>query len=399
MFLVQHGWGNGENGGNVSRAIREGWADGVIWSPCSYSAPTLKAEIKRNSGAEQMVDPQLYVAYARGQIKELQLGAHPWISVTRQANGRRISLSPTLMRSVVAEALTYQRDRTELTTAIGPSISISAATGAPLAASSALARESVSWWRANGDKRPLLISVPVEGAVFDSDQSVHALLGAFFRIEAGGFYLLPELDPNLDPTTYTSRLERALWLTTRLASQAPVRVGYTGLNGWLFRAAGAEAFASGWFQNRRWWSPTNWLDRSGGSRLERAALDPVLALLTPADLAAVRDADINVFRRVVSGVGPLAARLRARPAQAGSVISLEAHADQMFAVSVELDRRVGAGFQSDAQRIIVDLTAAAALRTRVAVAAVTLSGAAIDGRPADWEAALRRLAARLKIQL
>lgn len=398
MFFIQHGWGNGSSGGNITRAIRAGASSGVIWSPCNYSVTTLAAEIKRNNGAEQMVDPQLYVAYAPGKTKELQLRHHPWISITRKG-GQRANINAALLRSVVAEALTFQRDRPELTAMVSPALGTSAPTGGPLAGLVLCARESIAWWRQNGDKRPLLVSLPLEGAIFDSDQSVHSLMGAFAAIKPDGFYLLAELDPNLDASTYASRLERVLWLTSRLSERAVVRVGYTGLNGWLFRAAGAEAVAGGWFQNRRWWSLRHWLDRTGGSRLERAALESVIALLPPADLAAIRDASLPVFQRVVAGVGPLAAAVRKSPARAGDVISLDDHADQMFAVCSALDGRTGSGFQADAKRILADLTLADTLRNQVAVAAVTIAGAASDARPTEWETALRRLAKRLKVQL
>lgn len=398
MFLVQHGYGTGAGPGKVAAALAAGDADGVIWSTGEYAPSSLEAQLRRNAGAEQMLDPQIYAAYAPGPVSWKQLRSYPWIAASRQGN-RQAAVVPPLIRAVTAAALDYQRDQAELTAVIGPSTSTSVATGARLAAVVAFAAESVRWWRQNGDDRPLFISVPIEGELLDIDQSVHALFGAISRVGASGFYVLAELTPTLDETTYTARLERALWLTHRLAAVAPVRVGYAGLSGWLYRAAGAEATASGWYQNRRWWSPSHWRKRTGGSWRGRAALEPVLALLPPGDLAAIRDADLALYEQVVGGVGPLAAALRANPARAGRAITLDEEAAQLFAICRALDNQTGVDLQTDGRRILQRLAAINTLRGQVAVAAVTIAGAATDSRPSDWETALRRLAARLGVRL
>jgi hypothetical protein len=225
------------------------------------------------------------------------------------------------------------------------------------------------------------------------------VIGGISKLSPDGVYLLVELDPALDESTYAEHLASALDLVNRLAERMPVRVGYTGLSGWVFRAAGAQATAAGWFQNRRSWSPSNWLARSGGSRLERAAVEAPLALLTPAELATIRDASLPLYQQVVAGVGPYAALLQSSPAQAGNIIPLDRHAAQLFAVSHELEARIGKGFATDARRIIKDVGSATALRDRVARAALTIEGAGVDGRPDEWETALRSLAARLGVQL
>jgi hypothetical protein len=399
VFLVQHGHGNG---GNVDRAIAAGDAAGVIWSPCNYIARSLRREIKRNAPATQMLDPQLYVAYAPGLINARQLDDYPWYSTAYDKSGKRRPLTPAVVSDIVTAALDFQRNISELTEIVAPSPALSSSgTGGQLNRLRAFGAEAVSNWQRTGDGRPLFISLPIEGPLLEAGagQERLAVVGMLNKIQAAGIYFLADLDPALDASTYATRLANALWLVNRLSANKRVRVGYTGLNGWLFRAAGAEATAAGWFQNRRFWSTRNWLDRSGGSRLERAALQAPLALLTPADLATVRDANLQLYQRLVAGAGPLAAKLRASPPQAADVISLELHAAQLFAVCHELDRRVGSGFQTDARRIIADVTNANTLRNQIASTALTIEGAASDGRPSDWETALRKLAKQLGVQL
>lgn len=401
MFLVQHGWGNGDGGGNVGRALAAGDAAGVIWSACNYVPASLRSELKRNAGAVQMLDPQLYVAYAPGDIKMLQLDDYPWISMTRDAQGRLRQITPAVVAQSVAAALQFQLGESELTEVVAPARAISSGAGVQLNLIQAFAGCAVTWWRSNGDERPLFVSAPVEAALLDDglQQERLAVAGALVRSGADGVYLLVELDPALDDATYSTRLENALWMVNRLSQEMRVRVGYTGLNGWIFRAAGAEATAAGWFQNRRYWSLRHWIKRSGGSRLERVALLPPFAMLTPADLAAVRDANLNLYTQLLGNVGPLANRLARSPATAGAPISLEAHAAQLFAVCQHLDAAVGSNFRTDARQIIADVAAAETLRTAVAAAALTIEGAATDGRPEQWETALHGLANRLNISL
>jgi hypothetical protein len=398
VFLVQHGFGNA---GNVDLAISQGSADGVIWSPSNYKAHSLEHEVRANKGAIQMLDPQLYVAYAPGQIDPKQLGDYPWHEAAHLPNGERRPMTPAVAKAIVKASLDYQnqghlKHLTEVV-APAPAIGDSAHINRLIAFNSTASTQ----WRKAGDGRPLFASVPLLSPLLDkaAGQQRHAVVGALSRLDVDGIYLLVELDPALDDGTYAAHLEAALWIVERLSRRSRVRVGYTGLNGWVFRAAGAEASATGWFQNRRSWSPSNWLARKGGSRLERAALKAPLALLTPADLAAVRDANLNLFQQLVSGAGPLAARLRASPARAGDEISLSDHAAQLFAVCHELDHRVGTDFQTDARRILSEVSAATALRGRIAAAALTIEGTATDGKPQAWKDALRGLAKKLSVQL
>jgi hypothetical protein len=400
MFLIQHGHGNGGfQGGKIGDAIRAGDADGVIWSASEWLPRRLQKEIALNQGVEQVLDPQLYAVYAPPPLALKRLALYDWVVATAQGNVRAV-VTPTLIKKIVAAALEYQREQEHLTTILGPSMSLSAATGRPLAEVSSYASQSIAWWKSNGDTRPLFVSIPVEENVLESNTSIHTLVGALQRLEVDGFYLLFELNPAVDATSYASRLDRALWLTHRLATTHRVRVGYAGLSGFLYRAAGAEATAAGWYQNRRWWSPNHWRNRSGGSWTGRATLESVLALLTPAELGAVRDADAGVFDQIIAGTGPLALNLRVNPARATQEIRHDQEAAQYFAVCRALDDRVGAGFATDATLILQSIAAAATLRKLVAEAAVTVaSGAATDSRLDEWETGLRRLAKRLKIEL
>ena len=398
MFLIQHGHGNGIAGGKIRLALASDNADGVIWSTGEYKPSSLEREIRRNTGSVQMLDPQMYVPYTTGPLNWKRLRLYPWVTASRRG-GQQQTPTPTLVRAVVDAALAYQLAMPDLTAIVAPSTSTNVSTGARWALVRGFNHEAASWWRAKGDGRPLFASLPLEGALLDNDQDVHALLGAVRQIGVAGFYVIYELEPTIDDSTYTARLERALWLTHRLAEIGPVRVGYTGLSGWLFRAAGAEATASGWYQNRRWWTPNHWRQRSGGSWVGRAALEPVIALMTPSDLAAIRDANAAVFQQVVAGTGQLAAALRANPIRASRAISLDEEAAQLFAVCRELDSRTGRGFQADGRRILRDLANVDALRAHVAAAALIISGPATDSRVVEWQAAIRRLAARLGIQL
>lgn len=401
MFLVQHGWGTGSGSTNrILRAIRSGDADGVIWSASEWVDSTLTREIKSLGQVEQMLDPQVYAAYAPPPLALKRLMDYDWINVLWSVRSRK-QVTGTLIQDVVARALQFQLDQAGLTVVTAPSMALTAATGASLAAVQRYASDSIAWWSANGDDRPLYLSLPVTERVLDADASIHALMGALRRTKANGIYLLLELNPNTDPTAYASRFARALWLAHRLvAADFRVRVGYAGLSGFLFRAAHAEATAAGWYQNRRWWTLAHWRARSGGAWTGRTALDTVMALLEPNELAAIRDADPSVFGRLTAGVGPLAAALRRSPARAGRPVTHEEETAQYFAVCGALDRGLGAGFAVDGPQAKARIEGARALRTAVARAAVTIgSNAATDSRIDEWETALVRLGARLGVSL
>ena len=119
--------------------------------------------------------------------------------------------------------------------------------------------------------------------------------------------------PDLDRERSATIRSRALYMVSALAeNEFEVWVGYAGMGAHCFRAAGAEAAASGWFQKQQHWSPKHWTGEGGGRqpKLRAYLASTIGSLFLDAELDPLGGADLDLYEEVLASPGPLTDELR-----------------------------------------------------------------------------------------
>lgn len=402
MFLIQ---GGHHSSTHIAQGIPAGRADGVIWSPADETPDHLAERIAQAAEHDvlQALDPQLYVASLEDPNPK-RLRDHDLFPIPMR--GR--AFSARRMIRMVERVIDYQAGL-PLTHLISPTVAVSTMTdrSAQIALNLAETTLELCEERREGGHpiRPLLLSAAIERGVLGDSESVNSLLDELTAHEAQGFYLLFEIDPNLDGTRQAAFLAEALYIVYTLAvtQGTEVWVGYSGLSGYLYRAVGAKAFAAGWFQKQQWWSPGHWSGSGqGGGRppRNRIFLDTILgSLLVDTELPTIRTQrrDAGLGEDLLDGAGTLVDSYR----EGGGPATLDRAvcAAQLFEVCAELDSRIGDDLHANLTQVREDLRAAKEIFGRIEAAGVELEGRSSVAQVRVWEAALEAFLLRAGIEL
>jgi len=393
MFLIQ---GGHQQHSRVGPAISGGLASGVIWSPGDMTPDGLAASASELRNGVQAVDSQLYVAPLQ-DANPKKLPQHELFDVPlgpRDFSGRHLV-------SLVERVLGWQHDL-PVTHLLSPTVALESMNSRWAQIAADLADTSLEHTRAQGEGRPLLISVAAERSLLADPDNVDALLDELTALEAHGFYLLFEIDPNLDPAQAAVLYERALYIVHTLArlNEYTVWVGYAGLAGYVFRAVGAEAFGAGWFRKQQWWSPSHWTGAGGGRQPRpRVFLDSVVgSLILETELGPVarQRSDSVLLADVIASAGDLAESIGAGRSVTDDFTRDELNA-QLFAVCNELDGRISGDVGRDLSRVLDDIAAAQQLHRRIRDVDIELDARGGENLLAVWQTAVRGLAGTLGI--
>ena len=209
----------------------------------------------------------------------------------------------------------------------------------------------------------MLLSVAVEQSLLADADNVDALLDELTAYECDGFYVLLEIDPQTDPAQAAVHVERGLYITHTLSkiNDYTVWAGYAGLNGYVYRAAGATVSAGGWWQKQNTWATGNWSASGGGRQPHpRIYLESLLgSLRIDVELERIvrQRSDPGLATDVLSGAGLLAQDFLNGRVFDGNYDRPEMTA-QLFSVCRALDRRVTGNTQTDIRRTFDDAVAA-----------------------------------------
>ena len=399
MFLIQDGH---QAHTRVGPAIGAGDADGVIWSLADETpanlGEVLEADHMRGEGIVQAIDPQLYVA-PLADANPKKLADHGLYEVPMRPR----DFSSRNLVPLVERLIGFQAER-PVTHILSPTVAVPSMVDRWAGVAADLADTSLNTWSETGDDRPLLISVAIQQSVLADPENVDALLDELTAYECEGFYLLIEMNPRTDPAEAAVHFERALYIVYTLAevNEYAVWVGYAGLNGYAYRAAGAEAFAGGWWQKQNWWSPSHWT-AGGGGRAPRARiyLESILgSLLIDNELQAIsrQRTDTDLLADLLDGAGPLADAF----AQGRPYDSNYDRADmtaQLFAVCSALDARINGDVKADLRQVLTDITRAEELHLRIRDVGVEVEPRIIRNAPVVWQMAITALGERLGLAL
>lgn len=391
MFLIQAGH---QSSTHIAEGLPEGRANGVIWSPGDERPELLRERIAEAAEQEaiQAVDPQLYVALLDdANPKRLsEYGLFDLPLARKQFSARRLA-------NLVERIIDFQIDL-PVTHLIAPTVAVSSMTDRSAQIALNLAETALDVVDDRGDERPLMVSAAVDRSVLADHESVNVLLDELTAHPAEGYYLLFEIDPSIDATNQASLLSEALYATHTLGviQERPVWVGYAGLGGYLFRAAGADAFAAGWFQKQQWFSTRHW-EPGGGGRAPRPRiyLDAILgSLLIEAELVPARRQrrDVDLGADLLKGSGELAAA----HAAGGAVPDPDRGvcAAQLFDVCADLDGRIVGDVTADLNRISDELDRARNLYRRLSDAGIELDGRSAGVQIGIWQVAINQFAKR-----
>lgn len=348
------------------------------------------------AGAVQAIDPQLYVA-PLGDANPKKLADHALFAVPMRPR----DFSARNLVPLVDRIIAFQADR-PVTHFLSPTVSVASMVDRWAEVAANLADTALDTWQARAEHRPLLISVAIQQSLLADPENVDALLDELTSYECDGFYLLIERDPSTDPTEAAVLFERVLYIVYTLAqlNEYTTWVGYAGLSGFIYRAAGAEASAGGWWQKQNWWSPGHWTAGGGGRQPRpRIYLESVLgSLLIDAELRPVarQRTDGGLLADLLSGAGQLAEAFRNGRGFDGSYDRAEMTA-QFFSICGALNGRITGNFQADMRRVLDDIADAEVLQRRIRDVGVEVEPANARNALTVWQTAIAGLGDRLGI--
>ena len=403
MFLIQDGH---HASGQIAEALEGNRVDGVIWSP-GDETPELLAErtagaVETKDDVVQALDPQFYVTMLADSNPK-RLPRHG-MSEMKLRGG---AFSAGQLARTVGKVFDYLRGF-PVTHLLSPTVAIAGMNdrSAQIALNLAeTALEQAAGFPAEDEERPVFLSVAIEQYVLNEADAVNGLLDELTNHDVAGFYLLFEVNPELEAARQARYLAESLYVTYTLTRVQDKRawVGYTGLSGYLHRAVGAEAFAAGGFQKQQWWSPAHWkAGEPGGGRggpRPRIFLDRLLgSLLTETELQTIRAQrrDASLGADLIAGAGSLAAANRAgNPANPDE----RQCSAQLFDVCTDLDRRITGDLPTDIGRIRGEIADARSYFERIDAAGVQLEGRSNTTQIGVFEEAIDLFLARAEIQL
>jgi hypothetical protein len=304
----------------------------------------------------------------------------------------------------LVEGLLAFQARNRVTHLLSPTVPVGSMVDRWAGVAANLADTALDTWSASDDRRPLLLSVAIQQSLLADPENVDALLDELTAYECEGFYLLIELNPRTDPAEASVLFERALYIVYTLAevNEYTVWVGYAGLNGFAYRAAGAEAFAGGWWQKQNWWSPSHWT-AGGGGRAPRARiyLESILgSLLIDNELRLIerQRSDTALLNDLLDGAGPFAAAFAEGRPYDGNYDRADMTA-QLFAVCSALDARISDDIPRDLRQVLDAITGAEELYRRIRDVGVQVEPGIVRNAPVVWQMAITALGERLGLAL
>lgn len=399
MFLVQDGH---QAHTRVEPALAAGHAEGAVWSLADQTPANLDglvmASFMQQAGVTQAIDPQLYVAPLI-DANPKKLPDHGLFDVPMRPR----DFSPRSLVPLVERLLAFQAER-PVTHVLAPTVAVSSMADRWAGIAASLADTALETWASSDDTRPLLVSVAAQQSLLSDPDNVDALLDELTAYECDGFYVLFELNPRTDPAEAAVLFERALYVVYTLAvvNEYTVWVGYSGLNGYAYRAAGAHASAGGWWQKQNWWSTGHWTAAGGGRaprpRLYLETLLGSLLIDTELRLVARQRQDTDLFGDLLEGNGPLAASFASGRAFDGAYDRAELTAE-LFAVCASLDARITGDVETDLRRVLADITRAEELYVRIREVGVQLETGPARNAPVVWQMGITALGTRLGLNV
>ena len=300
-LYIQHGHGKSDK---IDLAIEDESANGVIFAARNEKIEKLDgylAKLNETDGdLELLFDPQFFVSVLT-PANDRYLGDYPYYSPSRAA---RDFIGSRKVAAYAKEVIDFQAERV-FTRVVSPTVLVRSFSDQWSQISLQLADASIEYHDGLTGKAPLLVKVLLSESALDNRDELDSFLDVLTSWDVQGYHLvIARDDPTYDQTMDPDRFAHLLYMIYVLADRNDFEVvcGYCDFIGIACLAAGASAFANGWYQSLRQFHVKSFLKRKpGGSRaLLRYSSGPLLTSLRLSELESIHDA--GQLGSVLSGV-------------------------------------------------------------------------------------------------
>jgi hypothetical protein len=300
---IQHGNGKSDK---ITSALDDGTVGGVIFGAKNEKPDALRAYVAQihaaYKGCELLFDPQFYVSTLT-PANDRYLPEYPYYKPGRSASD---FTGVSRVRRYAEDTLNFQVDL-GVSALLSPTIIFGSFSDRWHQIALNLADASLECHAKLTKPPPLLLSFVLAEQALTAAGEVNRFLDTVTQDEwhADGFYfIIDSKEKTYNQRFESSPLAQYLYLVYVLGQLNGLRVlcGYTDFVGIPLRAAGAEAFATGWDQSLRQFHHENFLKRRPGGQPARVRYSSS-PLFNSIFLSELQDIfEIEQLRYVLSGV-------------------------------------------------------------------------------------------------
>lgn len=300
-LYIQHGHGKSDK---INQAIDEGTANGVIIAARNERIDKLDEFVNTlrdsHSDAAVLFDSQFFVS-AITPANERFLDEYPFYESGR-AVGDFVGARKLAGYAQSTLEFQYQRPFTRVTT---PTVIVRSFADRWSQIALQLADSAIEYHAEKPRLQPLMVSILLSENALDDRDDLDAFLDIITSWEVHGFYItIAREDPAYSQMIEPDRLAHLLYMIYVLGNRNSYEVvcGYSDFLGIPCLAAGASAFATGWYQSLRQFHIKSFLTKKpGGQRpVLRYSSGPLLNSIRLSELESVFDA--RQLEKVLSGV-------------------------------------------------------------------------------------------------
>ncbi len=302
-LYIQHGHGKSDK---ITAALDDGAIDGVIFGARNEKPDKLRVYIKELRNVSEdcvlLLDPQFYVS-TLNPPNDRYLPEYPYYSPGRTATSFTSGRS---VRRYVKETLDCQVEL-GVDRLVSPTVIFDLFSDRWHQIALNLADASLEYHAGLSDPPPLLLSFVFAEEALAGINDINRFLDTITQDNwdmEGFYFIVGRNDPSYNQCFDSERLANFLYLVYALGQINGLRVicGYTDFVGILLRAAGAEAFATGWSQSLRQFDQRSFISRKSGGQpaRERYSSSPLLNSVLLTELQTVYE--VGYLTNVLSGV-------------------------------------------------------------------------------------------------
>ena len=374
-LYAQHGYGKGNK---IKYAAQAGTIDGVIFSARHEKPSNVKqciAELKEiREDFTAMLDPEFFVSY----LQDPRDGCLPdhWSSYYSAGRTRRDFRGPKALLKHAKNTLVAQMNL-GVDRLVSPSIFFRSFDENACEVAMQLAFASVEAHAQIEDAPPILISFQIEESALNYAEPMERFLDEMTAAELPGFYLtFGRPDSIRWPRCREEVLARMMYIVHVLKlNDREVYCGYSDWGGLLFRAVGADAFATGWHLSSKTFRISSFCgSKTGGRQVLYYSSVPLLNQIRLTDVMAVRRRQISHLVRSRTPADRRIADWSLQLAQLQHWVSSSLQGD----------------VESNLDSLDTRLSTAAAAFQQIRDAGVIFDQADVDGHVKDWQKAIRQ---------
>ena len=290
-FYVQHGHGKSDK---ITNALDDGAASGVIFAARNEKVDKLDkfiATLRDNYKCDLLFDPQFYVSTLVPANDRYLPDGYTYYEAGRTAND---FIGARKIASYVRNTIDFQTER-GFDRIMSPTVIVNAFSDRWSQVALQLADSSIEYHSGLKDAAPLLVSLVLSEGALDRRADLDAFLDTLTSWDVHGYYItVARDDPTYSQSFDEGRLAHLLYMVYVLADRNEFEIvcGYSDFIGIPLRAAGASAFAGGWYQSLRQFHQKAFLKRKAGGQPPRLrySSSPLLNSIMLSELESISDA-------------------------------------------------------------------------------------------------------------